>query len=77
MLIMIITFSYATSKMVDLSQKKDPFITQSVEKDFYNLEEGLNLNQANFRFAIGAFNYDYEARNDPRYIKWIARLYGW
>ena len=27
LLIMIITFSYATSKMIDLSQKKDPFIT--------------------------------------------------
>ena len=26
-LIMILTFSYATSKMIDLSQKKDPFIT--------------------------------------------------
>ena len=73
MLIMIITFSYATSKFIDLSQKKDPFITQSVEKDFYNVEEGLNLNQANFRFAISATNFDNEARNDPRYVKWIAR----
>ena len=54
MLIMIITFSYATSKMIDMSQKKDPFITQSVENDFYNGLEGLNLNQANFKFAIGA-----------------------
>ena len=27
LLIMIITFSYATSKMIDLSQNKDPFIT--------------------------------------------------
>ena len=53
---MIITFSYATSKMIDLSQKNDLFITQSVEKDFYNGSEGLNLNQANFRFAIGALN---------------------
>ena len=58
--------------MIDLSQKKDPFITQSVEKDFYDPSKGLNLNQANFRFAIGATNFDYEAINDPRYIKWIA-----
>ena len=73
MLIMIITFSYATGKFIDLSQKKDPFITQSVEKDFYNGSEGLNLNQAKFRFAIGAINFvDKEGRNDPRYIKWIA-----
>ena len=27
LLIMIITFSYATSGMIDLAQKKDPFIT--------------------------------------------------
>ena len=60
--------------MIDLSQKKDPFITQSVEKDFYNIFEGLNLSKTNFRFAIGATNFDYEVKNDPRYIKWIARL---
>ena len=75
LLIMIITFSYATSKMIDLSQKKDPFITQSVEKDFYDPSKGLNLNKANFRIAIGATNYDGVAKNDPRYIKWFARLY--
>ena len=40
--------------MIDLSQKKDPFITLSEEKDFYDASKGLNLNQANFRFAIGA-----------------------
>ena len=74
LLIFILTFSYATSKMIDLSQKKDPFITQSVVKDFYNPSKGLNLNQANFRFAIGATNFSSEAKNDPRYIKWIARL---
>ena len=74
LLIMIITFSYATSKMIDLSQKKDPFITQSVEKDFYDASKGLNLNQANFRLALGAINYNNESRNDPRYVKWIARL---
>ena len=53
LLIMILTFSYAASKLIDLIQKKDPFITQSLEKNFYNANEGLNLNQANFRFAIG------------------------
>ena len=44
-----------------------------MEKDFYDASKGLNLNQANFRFAIGATNYDYEARNDPKYIKWFVR----
>ena len=53
-LIIIITFSYATSKMIDLAQKKDPFVTLSEEKDFYDASKGINLNQANFRFAIGA-----------------------
>ena len=27
LLIIIVTFSYATSKMIDLAQKKDPFVT--------------------------------------------------
>ena len=36
LLIMIITFSYATSKMIDLSQKKDAFITESIEYGFYD-----------------------------------------
>ena len=60
--------------MIDLAQKKDPFITQSEEKDFYSVTEGLNLNQANFRIAIGATTFSWEVRNDPRYVKWIARL---
>ena len=62
--------------MIDLSQKKDPFITQSVEQGFYNASNGLNLHKANFRFAIGAFSLNFEARNDPRYVKWFARLNG-
>ena len=45
-----------------------------MEKDFYDPSNGLNLNHANFRLAIGATNFAYEAKNDPRYIKWIARL---
>ena len=74
MLIMILTFSYATGKMIDLYEKKDPFITQSVEQDFYDSSKGLNLNQANFRLAIGATNFKHEAKNDPKYIKWLARF---
>ena len=58
--------------MIDLYEKKDPFITQSVEQDFYDSEKGLNLNQANFRFAIGATNFAHEAKNDPKYVKWLA-----
>ena len=74
LLIMILTFSYATGKMIDLYQKKDPFITQSIESDFYDSEKGLYLNQSNFRLAIGAVNFHNEARNDKRYIKWLARF---
>ena len=39
--------------MIDLAQKKDPFITESLERGFYDASKGLNLNQSNFRFAIG------------------------
>ena len=60
--------------MIDLAQKKDPFITQSEEKDFYDKTHGLNLNQQNFRIAIGASNFSWEERSDPKYVKWIARL---
>ena len=74
LLIIIVTFSYATSKMIDLSQKKDPFITQSEEEGFYDAEFGININEANFRFALGAYGFDGEAKNDPRYVKWIARV---
>ena len=74
LLIIILTFSYAASKMIDLSQKKDPFITQSVEQGYYTATNGLNLNAANFRFAIGVTGYDAVTRNDPRYVKWIARV---
>ena len=58
--------------MIDLVQKNDPKITQSIETDFYDATKGLNLNQANFKLAIGVTNFDDEAKNDLRYIKWIA-----
>ena len=79
LLIMILTFSYAASKLIDLVQKKDPFISQSLEKNFYDANLGLNLNQANFRFAIGvqtsrSLGKVIEAKNDPRFIKWYASL---
>ena len=47
-----------------------------MEHGYYGATKGLNLNKANLRFAIGAFNLDREARNDPRYIKWVVRLRG-
>ena len=45
-------------------------------KNFYDGSDKLNLNQANFRFAftfIGKNNY--ELKNDPRYVKMMARLW--
>ena len=76
-IVFVLTFSYATSTMIDLTMKKDVVITQSVESDFYSASNGLNLNQAKFRFAIAAGDFYNEPRNDPRYIKWIARMDSW
>ena len=47
-IIFTITLSYASGKMIELVQRKDPFITESIETNFYDAENGLNLNQANF-----------------------------
>ena len=38
----------------------------------------LNLNEHNFRFAITVESYlkPYVQKNDPKYIKYMFRLYG-
>ena len=77
MIIYVLTFSYATGGMLDLSQKKDVVITQSVESDYYSASNGLYLDHANFRFAIAVGDYYNEPRNDPKYVKWIARMDSW
>ena len=44
--------------MIDLVRRKDPFITQSIEANFYDNSNGFNFNAANFKFAIGVVGYD-------------------
>ena len=37
----------------------------------------MDLDSANFRFAIGAKEYySNESKNDPRYVKWVAKIIG-
>ena len=60
--------------MIDLAQRKDPFITQSIEANYYDNSNGLNFNQANFKFAIGVVGYDGQIKDDPRYVKYYASI---
>lgn len=42
-----------------------------------DLEETVTLKEINFRMAFTLENYlTQETTNDPRYIRWIVRMYG-
>ena len=41
LLIFIITFSYAIQGMINLLQKKDPLITESLKESYYDAKLGL------------------------------------
>ena len=49
----------------------------------YDIEDGMsetevNLNKHNFRmaFTVESFLYPLQQKNDPRYVKYIVRMYG-
>ena len=52
-------------------------MTTNAIEEYYDLTDELNLEEANFRFAIGAKEfYDNKSLNNPRYVKWIAKIHG-
>ena len=52
-------------------------MTTNAIEEYYDLTDELNLEEANFRFAIGAKElYNNKSLHNPRYVKWIAKING-
>ena len=76
LLITTIVLLYATIKFIHLQTRHNPGMSayfKDTAPDFV-----VNLNEQKFRFAfsIEDFIVPKRLKNDPRYVKWIVRLFG-
>ena len=68
---------YATSTLVDLYERNSPIINTNIIEDYYDSTDEMDLDESNFRFAIGAKEYySNQSINDPKYVKWVAKIIG-
>ena len=59
--------------------RDNPNVTQFLERNIYDFKDKLDLNEetTKFRIAFTVEGYlDRLQKNDPRYVKYLARLYG-
>ena len=72
-IITLIVLSYSIGKLVDLHTRNNPIITDSMIPDYFGPFDDVEM--GNFRVAISVRGYyDKQLKNDPKYIKWIARI---
>ena len=68
---------YATLKLIQLLGRDNPNVTKFLENNVYDYRDKLDLNEAKFRIAFSVEGFhDRKVRDDPRYVKYLARLYG-
>ena len=79
-IILTITLAYATQKLHALYLGLDPTINENIQTNYFGKENGLNLNQANKRFAIAIRGKDdVNGKNvfktiDPKYFSLISSV---
>ena len=71
-----IVLLYATTKLLHMESKNNPNISSFIREAEFNSEDILNLNEMNFRVAFALKGSKLDLKNDPRYVKWIFRVYG-
>ena len=71
--IYLIVLSYAVGKMLDLYKRKNPIISDNTLADYYGTHEPVNMGDFKIAVAVRG-DSDGQIKNDPRYIKWIARM---
>ena len=72
-----IVLLYATVKLIQLKQLENPVVSSYIKENSFGSEDVLNMNERNFKvaFAVEGFRTK-DLKYDPRYVKWIFRLYG-
>ena len=74
---MIIWLAYAALKFEQMMSKHNPFISLMTEENIFDYTTRIDLNEINFRMAFSIEGYlDSEVKDDPRYVKYIVRVYG-
>ena len=72
----MLALGYGLSTLLDLVDKQNPTINQYLKASSYGPNDELDFQEFKFKFAVGVEGYlDREPRHDPRYIKWMARVY--
>ena len=75
-LVLFLTLAYAGQKLDDLLARKEVTTTSILEESALELTETVKVNEMGFRVAFSVENYQTgEIINDPRYVKWIVRMY--
>ena len=60
-----------------MMSKHNPFISEVKEKNFFDYNTRLDLKEINFKMAFSIEGFlDQEAKDDPRYVKYIVRIFG-
>ena len=77
-LIMSVVIFYGSIKFLQLYLKHNPTMSEYFKENEFANGIPINLNESNFRMAINVEDYHkpYELKNDPRYVRWIFRMYG-
>ena len=77
LLVVVVLLAYGTLKFSQMLSKHNPFISEITERNFFDYETSLDLNEIKFKMAFSIEGYlDNEIRDDPRYVKYIVRIYG-
>ena len=57
--------------------RHNPNVAQMTEKNYYDYNEQLDLNEINFRLAFSVEGYhSREHKDDHKYVKYLVRIFG-
>mmetsp|Transcript_27802 Transcript_27802/g.34542 ORF Transcript_27802/g.34542 Transcript_27802/m.34542 type:complete len:192 (-) Transcript_27802:347-922(-) len=73
--ILYIIFIFAVMKFQHLMIRKNPLITEFVDKNGIELGEKFDLGDSNFMVAVGMESWTRGMRDDPKFVHWVATVY--
>lgn len=74
---LLVTLLYGTVKFIHVVDHHNPFFSAHTVTSYYSSMDRLYLKEKGFRMAFTVEGYfDRVRKDDPRYVKWIARLVG-
>ena len=77
LVVMIVFLTYGVLKFMQMMDKHNPFLSEMTEKNIFDYNTRLNLNEINFKMAFSVEGYlDNQVRDDPRFVKYIVRIFG-